>query len=70
MKRGADFFVAMMKEGHNKFWGSFYVVSILNGGWGHKKSPLFKRGGGGHEKFYPVLKGGCKKFRTGDFPIL
>ena len=33
------------------------------------KVPLFKRGG--HEKLYPVLRGGGhKKFQTRDFPIV
>ena len=25
---------------------------------GRKTCPIFKRGGGGHDKFYPVLRGG------------
>ena len=36
--------------GHNKFWGSFYVVALsgshIEGGGGHTKFALFKRGGG------------------------
>ena len=32
---------------HKKFWGSFSAVAIFKGG-GHKKCPLFKRGGAKH----------------------
>ena len=53
-----NFFLAMLKGGHKRFWGSFYPVvrsfSHIEGG-GRKKFLLFKEGGG-REKFY--LKGG------------
>ena len=39
-------------------------------GAGGKKFPLFKMGGGGHNKLYPVIEGGgAHKVSAGDFPI-
>ena len=32
--------------------------------------PASKGGGGAREMCYPVVRGGCKKFRTRNFPIL
>ena len=43
------------------------VLAIVLGG--AKMFPPFKRGGG-RKHFYPVLKGGRKKFQTQHFPIL
>ena len=44
MKREAEKFVAMLKVGHTKFWGSFYTVALAILMGRHKKLPLFKRG--------------------------
>ena len=55
--------LAMLKGGHNKFWGSFYVVArrfshiVGGGGGGREKFPLFKRGVGA-QKVLPCLGGG------------
>ena len=62
----------MLNGGHKRFRGSFYAVALsfshIVGG--RQKFPLFIRGG--HERFYPVLRGGegRRKFRTRDFLIL
>ena len=42
--------------------------SHTDGGGGLKRFASFKRGGG-HEKFYPVLRGGHKMFWTLDYPM-
>ena len=54
--------VMLKGGGHNKFWGSFYAVAILNKG-SAKSFPCLSGswGGGG---------GGRKRFRTSNFPIL
>ena len=51
---GADFFFAMLKRGHERFWGGFYAVAlaILMGGGG---------GGGGGAKSFRPQKGGLQK---------
>ena len=43
-EREAEKFVAMLKVGHTKFWGSFYTVALAILMGRHKKLPLFKRG--------------------------
>ena len=53
---GAEKVLAVLKGGHNMFWGSFYVVAWSlsyielegggGGGGGRKRFPLIKRGGG------------------------
>ena len=69
---GVEKFLAILKGGHKKFWGSFYAVawsfSHIEGGGGCKRFPLFKSGGA--KSFTCVERGGRKKFRTRDFPIL
>ena len=56
--------LAMLKGGTKSvevvFMWQLEVLTILKGG--RKKFPLFKRGGGGREKFYSVLSGGRKIF--------
>ena len=43
------------------FWGSFYeFLAILKGAGGAKSVHSFKGGGGGHKKFYPILRGKCR----------
>ena len=54
--------------GANKLLGLFLHRSFYAGDT--KKFPLFKKGEGGGEKLYPVLKGRRKKFWTSDFLIL
>ena len=50
---GAEKVVAMLKEGQNKFWGSFLQVLAILKGWGGG-------GGGGHNSFHS-LKGGLRQ---------
>ena len=73
-EEGAKKVSAMLNGGGGGGTKSFEVVStqeleilaiVMGGAKGFH--PL--KGGGGRNKFYPVLKG-CKKFRTRDFPIL
>ena len=56
---GAENVLAMLKGGHNKFWGSFYTsFSRIEGGGAKSFHPLK---GGWRKKFYPVLRGGGAK---------
>ena len=51
------------------FWVELEVLAILVGVV--TSFNPFKGGGGGKERFYPVLRWlGCKKLWTRDFPIL
>ena len=58
MKRGSDKVLAMLKGGHQQFWGSFYMVawsfSHIEGGGAQKMSTLYK----GAQQVLPCLDGG------------
>ena len=76
MGGGASKVLPLQKgERENTFWGSFNTARSFNhtGGGVTKSVHPFKRvgGGGGHEKFYRVLRGerGHNKFRTLVFPF-
>ena len=56
-----SFGVVLMQE--------FKVFAIVMEGGG-AKSFHFLKGGGGRNKFYPVLRGGRKTFQTRNVPIL
>ena len=71
-EKGGGKFLAMMKGGHRRFWGSMYAVdcsfSHIEGG--RKTYPLFKRGS---RKVFSCLEwgggGGAKSFRPAIFPF-
>ena len=57
---------ALEKDGDPR--GGFHpVLAILKGA--AKSFHSLKQGGGGREKFYPVLRGGAKSFRPAIFPF-
>ena len=66
-ERGSEKVLTMLKGGGGTkgfrvvFTEKLEVLAILKRG--RKKFPLFK-------KVLPCLEGGCKKYRTCDFPIL
>ena len=66
MKRGSDKVLAMLKGGHQKFWGSFYMVawsfSHIEGGGGAKMSILYK----GVQQVLPYFDGGGGRKKASD----
>ena len=71
--RQVKFYPYKKVERKNTLRGSFKTaLSFNHTGGGVTKSvhPLKGLEGGGHEKFYPVLRGGAQHFLDPCFPIL